>query len=216
MKLAILSKYRIHRAVRHQLPVMPQDIFSRQFYFKRALLEARLPVEGGAELVVVDTHFDAWTGGADTSERQAQASAALLAQIDRQGWTWCLGGDFNILPPGPAYSRLPAAEQAEHTLAVLTKIPTEEASRALRAAGIDPKRSRWGSLAEDIRIPTSPALAPCVRATSALGQGCARAGRGVPQGGRFPGYRRPEWSAAKANRGPGRTGDRPPRPVGCG
>ena len=49
------------------------------------------------------------------------------------------------------------------TLAVLTKIPIEEAGRALRAAGINPKRSRWGGLAVDIRIPTSPALARCVR-----------------------------------------------------
>lgn len=113
MKLAILSKYRIQTAVRHQLRIMPQDILSRQFYFKRALLEARLPVQGGPDLAVVNTHFDAWTAGTDTSERQVQATAALLAHIDRQGCTWCLGGDFNILPPGPAYSRLPASEQAE-------------------------------------------------------------------------------------------------------
>ncbi len=113
MKLAIVSKYRIKAALRHQLPLMPKDIFSRQFYFKRALLEARLPVEGGPDLVVMNTHFDAWTGGTDTSERQAQAVAQLLAQIDKEGSTWCLGGDFNILPPGPAYSRLPGSEQVE-------------------------------------------------------------------------------------------------------
>ena len=113
MKLAILSKYRIREARRYQLPLMPQNLLSRQFYFKRALLEARLPVEGGPDLVVVDTHFDAWTAGTDTSERQAQATAALLARLDQQGCTWCLGGDFNILPPGPAYSSLPASEQAE-------------------------------------------------------------------------------------------------------
>ena len=34
------------------------------------------------------------------------------------------------------------------TLAELTEIPAEEASRALRAAGINPKRSRWGRLGD--------------------------------------------------------------------
>ena len=87
MKLAILSKYRIREARRYQLPLMPQNLLSRQFYFKRALLEARLPVEGGPDLVVVDTHFDAWTAGTDTSERQAQATAALLARLEQQGCT---------------------------------------------------------------------------------------------------------------------------------
>jgi endonuclease/exonuclease/phosphatase family metal-dependent hydrolase len=62
---------------------------------------------------MVNTHFDAWTAGTDTSERQAQAAATLLARLDQEGSTWCLGGDFNILPPGPQYSRLPPAEQAE-------------------------------------------------------------------------------------------------------
>jgi len=114
MKLGILSKYKIRAATRHQLPLLPKDPLTRQFYFKRAMLEARLPVQGGGEFVVVDTHLDAWTQGTDTLQRQVQAVKSLLTRLDQEGCAWCLGGDFNGLAPGPAYSRLAASEQVEY------------------------------------------------------------------------------------------------------
>jgi endonuclease/exonuclease/phosphatase family metal-dependent hydrolase len=106
MKLAILSKYRIQGATRHQLPCMPKDLLTRQFYFKRAVLEAHLPVAGARDFVVLNTHFDAFAAGNGTVAKQVAAVRQLLAWLDREQSAWCLGGDFNSLAPGPAYGRL--------------------------------------------------------------------------------------------------------------
>lgn len=112
MKLVTLSKYRIRQAVRHQLPLVPKDPLTRQFYFKRAILEAHLPVAGRNDFVALNTHFDAWADGTDTMARQVACAQALLDPLDRAGCAWCLGGDFNLLPPGAASSRLSPVERA--------------------------------------------------------------------------------------------------------
>jgi len=50
MKLAILSRYQISNAQRHQLTLIPADPLTQQFNLKRAILEAHLPVAGAAIL----------------------------------------------------------------------------------------------------------------------------------------------------------------------
>jgi len=112
MELVTLSKYRIREALRHQLPLMPKDPLTRQFYFKRAILEARLPVAGGKDFVALNTHLDAWAAGTDTMSRQTAFAQALLEKLEDAGCTWCLGGDFNLLPPGSAGQQLPPVERA--------------------------------------------------------------------------------------------------------
>jgi endonuclease/exonuclease/phosphatase family metal-dependent hydrolase len=114
MKLVSLSKYRMREAARHQLPRMPNDPVTRQFYFKRAILEARLPVAGGNDFVVLNTHFDAWAAGTETPARQVAFAQALLVRLDRAGCAWCLGGDFNLLPPGSARDPLSRVEQTSY------------------------------------------------------------------------------------------------------
>lgn len=107
IKLAIISKYQISSALRHQLPLRPGNWLFQQFYFKRAVLEARLPVANGESLVILNTHLDAFTGGTDISCHQIAAIQKLLDQLNRAGRPWLLGGDFNLLPPGQ-YVHLPA------------------------------------------------------------------------------------------------------------
>ncbi|RMI06674.1 MAG: endonuclease/exonuclease/phosphatase family protein [Calditrichaeota bacterium] len=107
MKLSIVSRYRIDRAVRYQLPPAPNNILKRQFYFKRAVLEARLPLEGGGELAVLNTHLDAWSGGSDVKQRQVDFILGLVSRLDSAGVPWVLGGDFNLLPPGLTPEQLP-------------------------------------------------------------------------------------------------------------
>ncbi|HNW29310.1 MAG TPA: endonuclease/exonuclease/phosphatase family protein [Spirochaetota bacterium] len=107
LKLALLSKYRISGALRHQLPVIPDNLLVKQFNFKRCVLEVRMPVEGGKDLVVFNTHLDAFAQGSDTMERQVGFVKALLDRTTREGNPWMIGGDFNLLPPGKAYERLP-------------------------------------------------------------------------------------------------------------
>jgi endonuclease/exonuclease/phosphatase family metal-dependent hydrolase len=112
MKLAVISKYRISRAIRHQLPVMPDDIFTRQFNFKRAVLEARLPVSGEGEFAVMSTHLDAFAQGNNTMERQVVMVRSLLDSLENKDVPWAIGGDWNLLPPGQAYERLDPGQRA--------------------------------------------------------------------------------------------------------
>ena len=114
MKLVTLSRYRIREAVRHQLPLMPKDPLTRQFYFKRAVLEARLPVAGGNDFVALNTHFDAWAAGTETPARQIAYAQRLLEQLDGRRCPWCLDGDFNLLPPGSAWNRLSPVERTNY------------------------------------------------------------------------------------------------------
>jgi endonuclease/exonuclease/phosphatase family metal-dependent hydrolase len=111
MKLAVLSKYRIRQATRHQLALMPADAFRRQFMLKRAVLEARLPVRGGRDFVVLCTHLDAFAQGTDTMGRQVSEVKAILDGLAQEQLPCVIGGDFNLLPPGRAYASLPARQQ---------------------------------------------------------------------------------------------------------
>ncbi len=114
MKLVTLSKYRIREAARHQLPLMPKNPVTRQFYFKRAILEARLPVAGGNDFVALNTHFDAWAAGTETMAQQTACAQSLLGRLDRARCAWCLGGDFNLLPPSSASPRLSPVERSNY------------------------------------------------------------------------------------------------------
>ncbi|NJO03168.1 MAG: endonuclease/exonuclease/phosphatase family protein, partial [Bacteroidia bacterium] len=67
MKLVVLSKYQMQSAWRHQLALIERkhwyDWVEQQFNLKRALQEVYLPVEGGRELVVGNTHLSAFAQG---------------------------------------------------------------------------------------------------------------------------------------------------------
>ncbi len=111
MKLSTVSRYRIESATRHQLPMVPKDFFTRQFYFRRAVLEARLPVRDGPAFVALNTHLDAFARGSDTMARQIAKVNELLFLLTRERLQWVIGGDFNVLPPGPQYEGLPESER---------------------------------------------------------------------------------------------------------
>jgi len=112
LKLAVISKYRITKAIRHQLPIIPDNLLVRQFNFKRCILETRMPVEGEKELAVMDTHFDAFAQGSDTMSRQAAHAIEVFERAAKETCGWLIGGDFNLLAPGAEYGRLPAPQRA--------------------------------------------------------------------------------------------------------
>ena len=124
MKLSTISRYRIDEATRHQLPIMPSDPLTQQFNFRRAILEVRLPVEGGTDLVVLNTHLDAFAQGTDTMQQQVALTKGLIDDLGAAGNPWVLGGDFNLLPPGQQFDSLPADQrvyyESDSELAVLT------------------------------------------------------------------------------------------------
>ncbi len=112
MKVAILSKYRIKKALRHQLELIPGDPVTMLFNFRRAVLEVRLPVENSRDFALLTTHLDAFAQGTDTMEKQAGQVKAILDRLSARGISWVIGGDFNLLPPGNAYINLPKEQKA--------------------------------------------------------------------------------------------------------
>jgi endonuclease/exonuclease/phosphatase family metal-dependent hydrolase len=109
-KVAIVSKYRLEQATRYQLPLAPADPLTRQFSPKQAILEARLPVTGQPDVVVLTTHLEVANRGAAVMQQQVAAGGDRLDALDREGVAWLIGGDFNLLPPGQ-YEQLQADQQ---------------------------------------------------------------------------------------------------------
>lgn len=152
-QLATLSRYRIERAERQQLPQAPANLISRQFQPKNALLVSYLPLNDGGQIALINTHLDRTTQPDDTLQRQVTATAKVLDKFESRGTPWLIGGDFNLLPLGQ-YQRL-APEQrtpysADSALHMLwdkyPMIPTNN-----EASGID--RAQWLT-----HYPNDPAL----------------------------------------------------------
>lgn len=112
-KLAMLSRYRVDRAERLQLPSSKGNLVSRQFEPERALLVSYLPLRDGGQLAVVDTHLGDFRPGDDTLQRQVAATGQLMDSFERSGTLWISGGDFNLLPKGQ-YERLPVEQRAQY------------------------------------------------------------------------------------------------------
>jgi endonuclease/exonuclease/phosphatase family metal-dependent hydrolase len=154
MKLSTISRYRIDEATRYQLAQMPSDLLTRQFDIRRAILETRLPVDGADDLVVLNTHLDAFAQGTDTMQRQVAETRGLLDDLTEAGEPWVIGGDFNLLPPGRQYDDLGPAQQAyyepDSELAVLTdaypSVPSLEEANG-------PDREAWYT-----HVPNDPAV----------------------------------------------------------
>lgn len=139
MKLATLSRYRIDSAERLQLPEQNGNFISRRFQPRQAMLVSYLPLRDGTRLAMINTHL----------ARGAHAGAQLksverqLDELERQGTTWLIGGDFNLLPLGQ-YRRLPVEQregyQADSPLhALWDKYPMIPGNA--ESSGID--RKRW-------------------------------------------------------------------------
>jgi len=109
-KLSIISKYQLEQATRYQLPLTPGNILAQQFNPKRAILGARLPVEGGEDFVLLTTHLEVADRGSEVMRNQVASVADRLETLSRAGNPWLIGGDFNLLPPGQ-FDKLRADQQ---------------------------------------------------------------------------------------------------------
>lgn len=99
MKLLTLSKYRITKSVRHQLPRKPRNFLVAPFHFQRALLESHIATDNDHTVAVINTHYDAWGAGTSIMSRQIARTEELLESLDSEGVPWVFGGDLNLLPP---------------------------------------------------------------------------------------------------------------------
>jgi endonuclease/exonuclease/phosphatase family metal-dependent hydrolase len=109
-KLAIISKYQINQATRYQLPVVTADPLTQQFSPKQAILEARLPVANSQDFALLATHLEVANRGTEVMQQQVAAVMERLESLNREGYAWLIGGDFNLLPPGQ-FERLAESQQ---------------------------------------------------------------------------------------------------------
>ena len=114
MKLSTISKYRITASIRHSLAPVPRNTLVRQFHPKRAILETRLPVEGGKDLVVLNLHLEAFPEDSDVMQKQAMQLDTVLTGLCEENHRFVAGGDFNLLPPGQRIRLSPDKASAYH------------------------------------------------------------------------------------------------------
>jgi endonuclease/exonuclease/phosphatase family metal-dependent hydrolase len=110
IKQVILSKYTIAESRRFNLPMLPVNSFIQRLSARRAILQAVLPVQGGRDLAVMNTHLEAFTVGTNIMEQQVRYMDQMLSRLSADGKSWVIGGDLNLLPAGQ-YDRLPVNEQ---------------------------------------------------------------------------------------------------------
>jgi len=95
--LATYSKYKVSASTRWQYP----GSFSwptSAFHLDRCLLESRIPLASGKELVVVNSHNSAYDGGKLKPIEMAYLKAYLLAEYAKGNYV-IVGADWNQCPP---------------------------------------------------------------------------------------------------------------------
>lgn len=92
--LYTLSRYYIESAVRRSYPV--DNGFPTKFFdLDRCFSLFRLPVEGGGELVLINSHMSAYDEGGTIRAAQMKMLAGVLEEEQQKGNWVIVGGDFN-------------------------------------------------------------------------------------------------------------------------
>lgn len=108
--LVTLSRFKISKAERLQLPQAAGHWPSSMWAPRRALLSVYLPLPDGGQLAVLNTHLDPYTVDQGLQHQQLDAVSYRLDRLEGAGTPWIIGGDFNLLALGQ-YRRLPAAQR---------------------------------------------------------------------------------------------------------
>ena len=97
--LLTLSKYTPEETKRIALPNIT-DIPRKWFYLKRCLMLQRYKLANGKDLVIINTHFEAYDAGGLVKKEQREVTRKILTDEYAKGNYVILGGDWNIAPPG--------------------------------------------------------------------------------------------------------------------
>jgi endonuclease/exonuclease/phosphatase family metal-dependent hydrolase len=96
--VATFSKYQPSSSVRYQFP--GKYGFPKQlFMLDRCFLVNRYPVENGKELLVINTHNEAFDPGQIRKAQMAFLKEFLLSEYEKGNYI-ITGGDWNMSPPG--------------------------------------------------------------------------------------------------------------------
>lgn len=96
--LQTLAKYQPVESKRIALANIT-DFPRRLFYLKRCLLMQRYKLANGKDLVVINTHFEAYDAGGTVKKQQREQTKKILEEEYAKGNYVILGGDWNIAPP---------------------------------------------------------------------------------------------------------------------
>ncbi len=148
MHLSVFSRFQIGRATRYQLPQLKEPVHRRLFNLRRALFDVRLPLAGGGELALLDTHLSAFSRGDGTLREQIDLLQEHASRLDEQGIPWLLAGDFNSLPPGFDKTTLDARSQEWYAESETPLAPLfERFASSLPADAYAADVPRWGTYA---------------------------------------------------------------------
>jgi endonuclease/exonuclease/phosphatase family metal-dependent hydrolase len=98
--LLTLSQYKSNSAARFQYP--GSEKWPRQMFdLERCFVENRLPVEGGRELILINSHLSAFDkGGLIRQEQLEYLDKYIVDQYTNKGNYVIVGGDWNHILPG--------------------------------------------------------------------------------------------------------------------
>lgn len=99
--LATYSKYKVSESNRFQFPGS-YDWPVKVFHLDRCLLETRVPLASGKELIVLNSHNSAYDGGKLKPLEMAYLKEYLLSEYKKGNYV-VVGGDWNQCPPNFAY-----------------------------------------------------------------------------------------------------------------
>jgi endonuclease/exonuclease/phosphatase family metal-dependent hydrolase len=97
--LVTFSRYNVSEAARYQYPgseAWPVQLFE----LDRCFVESRIPVEGGKELVLINSHLSAFDKGGEIRKKQLDFLKAHITGEYSKGNYVITGGDWNHQLPG--------------------------------------------------------------------------------------------------------------------
>lgn len=97
--LLTLSKYRISSAARYQYPGS-EEYLKQLFDLDRCFIETRFPVEGGGELILLNSHLSAFDKGGTIRKQQLTFLKKYIKNEYDKGNYVVVGGDWNHTLPG--------------------------------------------------------------------------------------------------------------------
>ena len=130
--LLSFSRYQISEAERRSYPV--DNSFITKFTdLDRCFAQMRLPVEGGHELVLINSHMSAYDEGGTIRAQQLELLNSVMSEEYAKGNYVIVGGDFNHAMGEAVAEGFPSEQKFPAWVAVLTEGDLAEGVRIVRA-----------------------------------------------------------------------------------
>lgn len=126
------SRYQISEAERRSYPV--DNSFITKFTdLDRCFAQMRLPVEGGHELVLINSHMSAYDEGGTIRAQQLELLNSVMSEEYAKGNYVIVGGDFNHAMGEAVAEGFPSEQKFPAWVAVLTEDDLADGVRIVRA-----------------------------------------------------------------------------------